>query len=49
VRLDSEHDRFEWMRLEEAISRCRPQVVADGIACVAASFASYDSEQPGQL
>lgn len=49
VRLDSEHDRFEWVRLEEAIARCRPQVVADGIACVAASLASYDSKQPGQL
>lgn len=49
VRLDAEHDDFEWVRLEEAIARCRPQVVADGIACVAAWLDSYDSEQPGQL
>jgi lipoyl(octanoyl) transferase len=44
VRLDAEHDLFEWVRLDEAISRCRPQVVADGIACVAAWLGSYDSE-----
>lgn len=45
VVIDEEHDRFEWVPLDDALARCRPQVVADGIACVA----SYDSGQPGEL
>ena len=36
VRLDDEHDGFEWLSLEKALVRCRPRVVADGLACVAA-------------
>ena len=36
VTLDDEHDGFEWLTLDEARARCRPQVVADGLACVAA-------------
>jgi 8-oxo-dGTP pyrophosphatase MutT (NUDIX family) len=49
VRLDAEHDDFAWLPLDEAVARCRPQVVADGIACVAAWLDRYDSKQPGQL
>jgi dATP pyrophosphohydrolase len=49
VRLDAEHDDFEWLPLDQALARCKPEVVADGIACVAAWLDSYDSEQPGQL
>lgn len=49
VRLDPEHDAHDWVALEEALARCRPQVVADGLACVAASLARYDAGQPGQL
>jgi 8-oxo-dGTP pyrophosphatase MutT (NUDIX family) len=49
LRLDAEHDDFAWLPLDEAVARCRPQVVADGIACVAAWLASYHSAQPGQL
>jgi dATP pyrophosphohydrolase len=37
VVLDDEHDDFAWLPLDEALARCRPQVVADGLACVAAS------------
>ena len=32
---DSEHDRFEWVSLVEALKRCRPQRVATGIELVA--------------
>ena len=28
---DHEHDRFEWVSLSEALSRCRPELVAHGI------------------
>lgn len=30
-RLDAEHDVFEWLPATEAIARCRPAAVADGI------------------
>jgi 8-oxo-dGTP pyrophosphatase MutT (NUDIX family) len=36
VRLDDEHDDFDWVPLEEALSRCLPQLIADQLACVAA-------------
>lgn len=36
VRIDDEHDDHVWLPLEDALPRCRPQVVADGLACVAA-------------
>lgn len=32
IALDEEHDRFEWVRPEEAIARCTPGVVGDTIA-----------------
>jgi 8-oxo-dGTP pyrophosphatase MutT (NUDIX family) len=31
VQLDAEHDRFEWLRAAEAIARCQPAAVADGL------------------
>lgn len=39
IRLDAEHDRFEWLALDEALARCKPQIVADDLACVAAWLA----------
>jgi 8-oxo-dGTP pyrophosphatase MutT (NUDIX family)/RimJ/RimL family protein N-acetyltransferase len=30
-RLDAEHDRFEWLSAAEAIARCSPDTVADGV------------------
>jgi 8-oxo-dGTP diphosphatase len=30
VRLDNEHDRFEWVSLIEAVTRCRPERAAVG-------------------
>ena len=43
VRLDAEHDRFEWLPAAEAIARCQPEVVGDGVrlaeACVSAAIA----------
>jgi 8-oxo-dGTP pyrophosphatase MutT (NUDIX family) len=36
IRLDAEHDRFEWLPLEDALDRCVPPVVADGLANAAA-------------
>jgi 8-oxo-dGTP pyrophosphatase MutT (NUDIX family) len=30
---DMEHDRHAWVSAEEAIDRCLPSVVSDGIAC----------------
>jgi 8-oxo-dGTP pyrophosphatase MutT (NUDIX family) len=31
VRVDAEHDRFEWLAASDAIARCMPAVVADGV------------------
>jgi 8-oxo-dGTP pyrophosphatase MutT (NUDIX family) len=31
VVLDEEHDAYEWVGLDEALRRCRPQLVADQI------------------
>jgi 8-oxo-dGTP pyrophosphatase MutT (NUDIX family) len=31
--IDAEHDRWEWMTLEEALRRCLPDQVADTIRC----------------
>lgn len=33
VRIDGdEHDRYEWVSVENALTRCKPAAVADGIA-----------------
>jgi 8-oxo-dGTP pyrophosphatase MutT (NUDIX family) len=36
VRVDAEHDRYEWLALDDACARCRPAVVADGLRRAAA-------------
>jgi 8-oxo-dGTP pyrophosphatase MutT (NUDIX family) len=36
VRLDTEHDRFEWVRLEEAAARCTPAFVGQSFRAAAA-------------
>ncbi len=36
IRLDAEHDRFEWLALGAALERCLPPVVAEGLANAAA-------------
>jgi 8-oxo-dGTP pyrophosphatase MutT (NUDIX family) len=33
---DPEHDRFEWLPLEDAVARCLPAIVAEGLACASA-------------
>ena len=35
IRLSDEHDRFEWLTLEEAVARCRPEKVGNQIRAVA--------------
>jgi len=35
VTLDAEHDRHEWVTLDEALTRCHPAAVAEGIEYVA--------------
>lgn len=36
VRLDPEHDRFEWVTFEEAVERCLPAVVGEAFRRVVA-------------
>jgi 8-oxo-dGTP pyrophosphatase MutT (NUDIX family) len=38
VRLDHEHDRFEWLPLEEATERCLPAVVGETLRAVDAAL-----------
>ncbi len=38
VTLDCEHDRYEWVGLDEATRRCRPPVVAQGVRLAAAAI-----------
>jgi 8-oxo-dGTP pyrophosphatase MutT (NUDIX family)/RimJ/RimL family protein N-acetyltransferase len=37
ARVDPEHDRLEWLGLDDAISRCQPATVADGLRVAAAA------------
>jgi 8-oxo-dGTP pyrophosphatase MutT (NUDIX family)/RimJ/RimL family protein N-acetyltransferase len=37
ARVDPEHDRLDWVSLDEASRRCRPAVVADGLRRAAAA------------
>lgn len=37
ARLDAEHDRYEWVSLPEALGRCKPDAVADGLRAAAAT------------
>ncbi len=34
IRLDAEHDRYEWVPAHDAVGRCQPAVVSEGIAQV---------------
>jgi hypothetical protein len=38
VRLDDEHDRYEWLSLEQAAARCLPVLVGESFRRVAASL-----------
>jgi 8-oxo-dGTP pyrophosphatase MutT (NUDIX family) len=48
--LDDEHDRFLWLRLDEAVGRCRPAQVGAGMMQAAASLTSApgDRDASGQ-
>jgi 8-oxo-dGTP pyrophosphatase MutT (NUDIX family) len=48
VGLDEEHDRFEWVSLEDALTRCLPAVVADGLASAAATIVERAREEDGR-
>jgi 8-oxo-dGTP pyrophosphatase MutT (NUDIX family) len=37
IRLDAEHDRYEWLPLSAAVARCLPAVVAKQLGVVAAA------------
>lgn len=45
---DSEHDRFEWVTFEEAVRRCRPDNVAQGLLQAAAVIAGTENSCGGQ-
>jgi 8-oxo-dGTP pyrophosphatase MutT (NUDIX family) len=38
IRLDDEHDRYEWLSLENAAARCFPPLVGESFRAVAASL-----------
>lgn len=38
ISLNEEHDRFEWVRPDEAIARCTPAVVGGAIAAAAGAM-----------
>jgi 8-oxo-dGTP pyrophosphatase MutT (NUDIX family) len=40
IRLDAEHDRFEWLSLAVAVARCQPEPVAAGLRQAAAASAA---------
>jgi 8-oxo-dGTP pyrophosphatase MutT (NUDIX family) len=46
ARLDAEHDRFEWLPGAEAIVRCRPAAVADGLRRAASVFSADIAFRP---
>jgi len=48
VALDEEHDRFEWVPLEDALTRCLPAVVADGLANAAATIVERAGQEDGR-
>jgi len=49
ARVDPEHDRFEWLPAPEAIARCRPAAVADGIAMAQDVIAARVAFRPLEL
>ena len=40
VRLSIEHDRFEWVGLDEAVRRCQPRIVSEQFAMLARAAAA---------
>jgi 8-oxo-dGTP pyrophosphatase MutT (NUDIX family)/RimJ/RimL family protein N-acetyltransferase len=46
ARVDPEHDRLEWLPAHEAIARCQPAAVADGLRRAAAATALSLSFRP---
>ena len=38
IALDPEHYRHDWVGIEEAVRRCRPHIVAEGVRLAAASI-----------
>ncbi len=43
LRLNAEHDRFEWVPANEAVERCLPAVVRSGLSSVLATVTFRDS------
>lgn len=41
-RLDGEHDRYDWVSWGEAVARCLPTVVSDGLSSVLAAMTMQD-------
>lgn len=46
IRLDAEHDRFEWLSAQAAVERCRPALVADGLRRAQAAITPAISFRP---
>jgi 8-oxo-dGTP pyrophosphatase MutT (NUDIX family) len=46
ARVDPEHDRFEWVGAAEAIARCQPVAVADGLRLAASVIAARIAFRP---
>jgi 8-oxo-dGTP pyrophosphatase MutT (NUDIX family)/RimJ/RimL family protein N-acetyltransferase len=46
ARLDHEHDKFEWLPAADAIARCRPAAVADGIRLADSALAPRITFRP---
>lgn len=46
VRIDAEHDKFEWLPANAAIARCRPPAVADGVRLAEKAVAAHLSFRP---
>jgi 8-oxo-dGTP pyrophosphatase MutT (NUDIX family)/RimJ/RimL family protein N-acetyltransferase len=46
ARVDPEHDRLDWLPLDEAIARCRPATVADGLRLAAAATTANVTFRP---
>jgi 8-oxo-dGTP pyrophosphatase MutT (NUDIX family) len=47
VRLDAEHDRFEWVSLEEGMRRCLPTAVAEALRVADSWSRTRDVPHPG--
>ena len=49
ARVDPEHDRLDWLSLDEAIARCQPATVADGLRLAAAATTATLAFRPLRL